>query len=150
VCDFTMADVRPRQYSFCRVEKMWKYLAAWCVMLLVSIVNGAVRDLTYGKSMDELAAHQLSSGSCIILLGILIWWFVRLYPPSSGREAIRAGLLWLGLTVVFEFAFFHYVTGHTWAELRGNYNIFRGRTWVAVLAWVTIAPYVFFRLRHSS
>ncbi len=126
---------------------MGKYLAAWLLMLLLSIANGAVRDFTYGKHIDELAAHQLSSVSGILVLGIVIWGFVRRYPPLSGREAISVGLLWMALTVAFEFLFFHYVGGHSWAELLANYNVLKGRVWVVVLAWVAIAPYVFFRLK---
>ncbi len=125
---------------------MWKYLIAWFVMLLVSIANGAVRDFTYGKHMDELTAHQLSTVSGVLLLGIVIWGFLRLYPPSSSREAVSIGLLWMALTVAFEFLFFHYVAGHSWSELLANYNVLKGRVWVVVLVWVTIAPYVFFRL----
>ena len=117
-------------------------------MLLVSIANGAVRDFTYGKNMDELTAHQLSTVSSVLLLGLVIWGFVQLYRPSSGQKAVLIGLLWMGLTVAFEFLFFHYVRGHSWSELLGNYNIFKGRVWVVVLAWVAIAPYVFFRLNR--
>jgi len=124
---------------------MWKYLLAWFLMLLASVANGAIRDFTYGKRVDELTAHQLSTVSSVLLLGIVIWGFVRLYPPASGRQAISIGLLWLALTVAFEFLFFHYVGGHSWAELLGNYNVLKGRVWVVVLAWVAIAPYVFFR-----
>jgi len=125
---------------------MWKYLTAWFVMLLVAVANGAVRDSTYGRRVDELTAHQLSTATGVLLLGIVIRGFVRLYPPSSGREAISIGLLWMALTVAFEFLFFHYVGGHSWSELLGNYNVLKGRVWVVVLAWIAIAPYVFFRL----
>ena len=125
---------------------MWKYLTAWFVMLLVAVANGAVRDFTYGRHMEELTAHQLSTATGVLLLGIVIRGFVRLYPPSSGREAISMGLLWMALTVAFEFLFFHYVGGHSWSELFGNYNVLKGRVWVVVLAWIAIAPYVFFRL----
>lgn len=125
----------------------WKYLVAWLLMLLVSIANGAVRDFTYGKYMDELTAHQLSTVSGILVPGIVIWGFVRRYPPLSGREAVSIGLLWMALTVAFEFLFFHYAGGHSWAELLANYNVLKGRVWVVVLAWVAIAPYVFFRLK---
>ena len=31
-----------------------------------------------------------------LLLGAVIWAFLRLYPPSSGRHAILVGLLWAG------------------------------------------------------
>ena len=129
---------------------MPRYLSAWFVMLLVSIANGAVRDFTYGKHIDELAAHQLSTVSSVLLLGIVIGGFVRLYPPSSGRQAIAIGLLWMAMTVAFEFLFFHYVGGHSWAELLANYNVLRGRVWVFVLAWVAIGPYVFFRVNRRA
>jgi hypothetical protein len=129
---------------------MWKYLIAWFVMLLVSIANGAVRDFTYGKHMDELTAHQLSTVSSVLLLGVVIWGFVRFYPPSSGREAVSIGLMWMALTVAFEFLFFHYFGGHSWSELLANYNVLKGRVWVVVLIWVAIAPYVFFRLSRPA
>ncbi|KPK28063.1 MAG: hypothetical protein AMJ61_03720 [Desulfobacterales bacterium SG8_35_2] len=129
---------------------MWKYFIAWFVMLLTSIANGAVRDFTYGKHMDELTAHQLSTLSGVLLLGIIIWGFVRLYRPSSSQKAVCIGLLWMGLTVAFEFLFFHYIGGHSWSELLGNYNILKGRVWVVVLAWVAIAPYLFFRFSRPK
>ena len=125
---------------------MWKYLIAWFVMLLVSIANGTVRDFTYGRRMDELTAHQLSTASGVLLLGIVILGFVRRYPPSSGRMAVSIGLLLMALTVAFEFLFFHYVGGHSWAELFANYDVSKGRVWVFVLIWVAVAPYLFFRL----
>jgi len=129
---------------------MRKYLIAWFVMLLVSIANGAIRDFTYGKYMDELAAHQLSTASSVVLLGIVIWGFIRFYPLSSGQEAVSIGLLWVALTVAFEFLFFHYVGGHSWSELLANYNVFKGRVWIVVLIWVATAPYVFFRLNRPA
>lgn len=115
-------------------------------MLLVSIANGAVRDFTYGRHMPELAAHQLSTLSSVLLLAIVIRSFVRRYPPSSGKAALATGIFWMTLTIAFEFLFFHYAGGHTWEALLSNYNVLQGRVWVVVLAWVAIAPYVFFRL----
>lgn len=128
---------------------IWKYLAAWVVMLLVSIANGVVRDFTYGKFMSELAAHQLSTVIGVILLGAVIWIFVRRYPLSSSLQAIWLGMGWATLTMAFEFLFFHFVGGHSWSELLANYNFFAGRVWVLILLWIAFAPYVFFRFRGS-
>jgi len=129
---------------------MWRPLIAWFIMLLVSIANGAVRDLTYGRQMAELTAHQLSTVSSIVLLGLVIRIFVRRYPPASGRAAARIGLAWLALTVAFEFLFFHYAAGHPWPELLAAYNLRQGRVWVFVLAWIALAPGLFFRLDRRS
>lgn len=127
-----------------------KYLAAWFVMLLVSIANGAARDFTYGKQMSGLAAHQLSTLTSVLLLGAVIFAFVHFFPPSSGQEAIFTGLFWMALTIAFEFLFFHFIGGHSWTELLSNYNILEGRVWVVVLAWVAVAPYVFFRIHRLA
>ncbi|WP_066729732.1 hypothetical protein [Desulfuromonas sp. DDH964] len=132
------------------ISSIAKYLAAWFVMLLVSIANGAVRDFTYGKLMSELSAHQLSTLTSVLLLGAIIFAFVHFFPPSSDLEAVCIGLLWMSLTIAFEFLFFHFVGGHSWAKLLANYNILEGRVWVVVLAWVAVAPYVFFRLRRPT
>lgn len=126
---------------------MRKYLIAWFVMLLVSVANGALRQFTFGKYLDETSAHQISTVIGILLLGIVIRAYVRCYPPDSGRQALLIGLLWMTLTVAFEFLFFHYAGGRSWSELLANYYLFEGRVWVAVLAWIAIAPYVFFRLK---
>jgi len=124
---------------------LWKIIAAWLVMLLVSVINGSIRDFSYGKHMDELAAHQLSTACSVLLLGLVMRAFARLCPAASAREAASIGLLWLMLTVAFEFLFFHYAGGHSWTELLANYNVFKGRIWPVVLVWTGIAPYVFFR-----
>lgn len=122
------------------------YLAAWVVMLLASIANGAVRDFTYGKQMSELAAHQLSTATSVVLLGVIIRGFVHFFPPASGQEALVIGLFWVTLTIAFEFLFFHFIGGHSWTQLRANYDVSKGRVWVVVPVWIAIAPYLFFRL----
>lgn len=128
----------------------WHHIAAWFLMLLVSIANGAARDFVYGQHMSELAAHQLSSAIGIVLLGVVIWAFGRAYPPSSGRHAIGIGLFWMALTIAFEFLFFHFIGGHSWSALLANYNILAGRVWVLVLLWIAVAPYVFFHFARRA
>lgn len=125
---------------------MGKYLIAWWVMLLVAMANGALRDLTYGRLVGPLAAQQLSTVSGILLLGCVMGLFQRRHPAASARQAVAIGLFWMTLTVAFEFLFFHYLGGHSWAELLANYDVAAGRTWVLVLVWLAVAPYLFHRL----
>ncbi|MGB3212954.1 MAG: hypothetical protein WBB19_19790 [Desulforhopalus sp.] len=125
---------------------MLKLLIAWFIMLLVSILNGAIRDFTYGKHVNELRAHQLSSVSSVFLLGMVILGYMRFHPPATGQEAMTTGLVWMVLTLAFEFLFFHFVGGHSWAKLFANYNVLKGRVWIFVLLWLAVAPYIIFCL----
>ena len=122
-----------------------RYLIAWFVLLLVAMVNGALRDFTYGRYISGLVANQLSCLSGIILFGVVFYQFVRRWPPDSSRQAICIGLFWMVLTVAFEFLFFHYVAGHSWTELLANYDIAHGHLWPLILLWVAFGPYFFHR-----
>jgi len=130
--------------------KTLRYLAAWFVLLFVAMVNGALRESTYGKYVSELAAHQLSCVTGILLFAVVIHQYVRRWPPASAREAWRIGMFWMGLTVAFEFLFFHYVGGHSWEVLLANYDMSAGRLWPLILLWVAVAPYVFYRFTRRG
>lgn len=124
-----------------------RYLTAWFAMLLVSVLNGTLRDYSYGRHMPELLAHQLSTLIGLVLLGVVIRLYMRRWPFASARQAMGIGLFWMALTVAFEFLFFHYVGGHAWTVLLANYDLSEGRLWPLILLWVGFAPYLFYRLR---
>lgn len=129
---------------------MIAWALAWLAMLVVSVANGALRDFSYGRQMSELSAHQLSTLTGILLLGIVIRFYLRRRPPSSDHQAMTVGLGWMLLTVAFEFLFFHYVGEHSWAALLANYRIDQGRLWVLILLWIALAPLLFHRLRKRA
>lgn len=125
---------------------MWKYALAWVPLVVIAIANGALREGWYGKYVGKLAAHQLSTVSGIALFGVYIWLVIRRWWPDTASRAVSIGLMWLTFTVAFEFVFGHYIRGLSWSDLLHDYNLLAGRLWVLVLVWVTIAPYVFYRL----
>jgi hypothetical protein len=118
-------------------------------MVFIAVANGALRVLTFGKTLPELRAHQLSTATGTVLLGLYIWGVIRLWPPSSPRRALAIGFLWVSLTMAFEFVFGHFVMGNPWSRLLQDYNLLQGRVWVLFLAWLALAPYAFHRLRHA-
>ena len=93
--------------------------------------------------MSELTAHQISTLTGIILFGLYVWFLSRLWRIKSASQALLIGVMWLSLTVAFEFVFGHYVMGNPWSRLLHEYNLLEGRLWVLVLIWITIAPLVF-------
>lgn len=129
---------------------MYKYAIAWLPLLLIAVLNGALRAVFYGRFLSDLYAHQLSTLIAIVLFGFYIRFVIDLWRPESARQALHVGLLWVGMTVVFEFLVMHYVAGHSWRTLLHDYNLLAGRVWVLLLAWVAIAPYVFFQLQRRK
>ena len=123
------------------------YVAAWVPMLVIAVANGALRQATLEKMMPELRAHQVSTLTGSVFMGLFIWFVVRTWPPASGAQALLIGLVWLVLTVAFEF-FMGLVLAHRpLSQVLHDYNLLEGRVWVLFLVWLTLAPWVFFRLR---
>jgi hypothetical protein len=127
-----------------------KYVIAWLPLMVIGILNGILRQEGYSKYVSELTAHQISTLTGIILMGSFIWWLTGVWKIRSPGHAVLIGSIWLGMTVVFEFVFGHYVMGHPWKKLFHDYNILDGRIWVFVLIWITVAPLVFYKLRSKS
>ncbi len=123
-----------------------RYSIAWFPLVFIAILNGAIREYAYGKYISELQAHQVSTLTGIILSGLYVWALSHIWPLSSEYEAFIVGVIWIGLTVAFEFLFGHYVVGHSWERLLHDYNVLAGRLWLIFLIWTAAAPYLFYRL----
>lgn len=123
-----------------------KYLLAWIPMTFIAIGNGILREYTYGGYLSDLKAHQVSTVILLILFAVYIWGVSRIWKFGSGLQALSVGLVWLVLTVTFEFGFGRFVAGHPWNALLNDYNIFSGRLWILIPAWIATAPWVFFRV----
>ena len=123
-----------------------KYFLAWILLAIVAITNGIVRQSTYGKIISELAAHQISTVTGILATGTVVWWLSRLWPLESSSQAWTIGVIWLILTIGFEFGFGYFMVGHSWEKLLADYNILNGRVWSLFLIWMTVMPFFFFKL----
>ncbi len=120
---------------------MLKYFLLWFPMLIIAIANGGAREW-YKKFTGELVGRQLSTLLLILLFGIYIFWVVALFPPKSDQEAWTIGILWLFLTLCFEFGFGRF-RGNSWRQLIAEYDISRGKLWILIPIWIVVAPYLF-------
>lgn len=128
----------------------WKYFLAWLPGIVIAIGNGLLRLFVFQSFLGELEAHQLSAVSFILLFGTYVWLILPWLKLSSTAEAIRVGVFWLTITILFEFIFGHFVMRHPWEMLLHDYNFLEGRLWVMVLFWTSISPYLLFRLKSST
>ena len=100
-----------------------KYTICWIGLVVIAIVNGAIREKVYSQFMRELAAHQLSTVIGLAMFGVYIMILTRSWKIESSGQALTIGGIWLALTIGFEFIFGHYVIGHPWSRLFHDYNL---------------------------
>ena len=120
---------------------------AWLILVFLAIANGIIRNSYYSGQLGELAAHQLSTVIfCIIIIAFSYVFFRYSGVSGEAKDYLYVGLMWLFLTVIFEFIFGHYIAGHSWDRLLEDYNLFKGRIWLLVLIVTFSAPSVAFWL----
>ena len=116
-------------------------------MVFIAILNGAFRQIVLARTFSELRAHQLSCVTGVFFFWVYTRLLDRKWPLQTAHQAIAVGLVWLVLTVAFEFIFGHYVAHQPWQRLFQDYNVFAGRLWVLVLLSVALLPITVFTVR---
>src|SRR5215470_2310332 len=122
----------------------------WLVLLVVMFANGTFRVLVLQPRLGEDLARQAACLPGIALILALTWLFLERVGDPDARALLAVGLLWLVLTVAFEFLFGHYVSGTSWRSLLADYDLRRGRLWPLVLLTVLVAPWLLGRVRHRG
>ena len=115
-------------------------MAVWAIILLLAVVNGAAREAWLIPRFGDRIGRALSTLVLCALVFLVTWTTIGWIHPLNTAEALKVGALWLVLTLAFEFLGGHYLFHKPWAVLLEDYDLSRGRIWVAVLVVVLLAP----------
>lgn len=114
-------------------------LLAWLILAVVMFANGTFRVLVLQPRLGEGLARQVATLTGIAIVVTLTLLFVRRLPRPTSGDLLRVGLLWLALTLLFEFGM-GWVSGASWETMVADYDLSRGRLWPLVLLAVLVAP----------
>jgi len=117
-------------------------LGIWVILAVSAIVIATFRNGVLLPPFGEQTAHQLGTVLYLILQFIIIFIFIKKIKVKEIKTLLGIGIFWVVITIIFEFAFEHYVMGHPWQKLFADYNLFNGRLWVLVLINNIAAPLI--------
>ena len=123
-----------------------KYFLFWLPMIPIAIFNGIIREGILNIHFNQIVAHQISTLLLILLCTIYIRLIFRFLKLNSIRQALKLGLLWVLLTVLFEFGL-GLALGHSWNRLWSNYNLLTGQIWLIFLISLFLLPYLFYKVK---
>jgi len=105
----------------------------WLIEILISGFNFFVlMNLIYQPLWGGLVAHQIGMSTRIVYIFILAYFLLRFVKAYETKDLIHVGILWLGLTLLFEWGGSP-VMGRPVAEILIGWNIFAGYMWPYVL-----------------
>lgn len=117
-------------------------LVVWVAFVPIAILNGVVRETIYTQYINTLFAHQLSTLTAALAFFAVSYGVLRhLIPGKNSYQLLSIGLLWISLTVLFDFGFGYFIDHRSWDVLRADYNIFTGRVWMLFLLFELLTPF---------
>jgi hypothetical protein len=119
-----------------------KASALWVVILIFAALNGILREKILMPSMGSfgaLVASGIILAGCIFLVAFAAApWYGKLAPAAW----VLVGLLWLALTLAFEFGFGRFVQNKAWTELFAAYTFKGGNMWPLILVVILVSPWL--------
>jgi len=115
----------------------------WFLLIFAAIFNAAIRESFFSPNFGEHAGHVMSTITFIcILFAVSYLLFRKVDMEYTQRNLVVVGILWLVLTILFEFGFGHFVMGNSWEKLLADYNLLQGRVWVLVPIATLFLPWL--------
>ena len=115
-------------------------IVVWLLLLVAAIANGAIRQAWLVPWLGETAGHVASTMALSGLIFGIGWILSGWIDLATAAEAWLLGVVWLGLTVAFEFIAGRFLFGASWEKLLADYNVAEGRIWVFVLVTTLLTP----------
>ena len=130
------------------MQHLKRTLGAWLLIIMAESVSGAFRRLVLVPRIGELAAHQLGVAVGCGIIFVVAWFFSGRLAPASWRRDLLSGLVWVGLTVVFEIAL-GLSMGYSTERILSDYDLPRGGLMGIGLLFMLFAPLMAARLRGT-
>jgi len=124
-----------------------KAAVVWLLILVCAVLNGLFREVVLVPRFGTPAALAFSAVLLCALILVVSLIFVRWLGSLDTWQSLRVGLLWLLLTLAFEFGFGRLAQHREWSELLGAYTFEDGNLWPLVLVVTFFAPLLAVRVR---
>jgi hypothetical protein len=112
----------------------------WLLLAAAMFANGTLRVLVFQPRLGEHLARQVATGTGLLVVFTFALVLVRRLESPSSADLLKVGVLWLVLTLVFEFGM-GTLSGASWETMLADYDILHGRLWPLIPVSALIAPW---------
>jgi hypothetical protein len=120
-------------------------ILVWIAIALALGINAAMREVLYLPVLGYRGGRFLATLGAIGIVFSLAYVFVRARSDVAHRQWVRVGLLWAGLTLVFEILFGVIFLGRRGEDLLTGYDLGAGELWILVVISALVAPILWSR-----
>ena len=119
----------------------------WLLMMAAESVHGALRTFLLVPYVGDFRARQIGAiaGSAIILA--LAYLFIEWIGEKDTGALLIVGLMWLVMTLAFEFTLGRFALGYDWQRILEDYDVSKGGLLLFGVTFMALSPLVASALR---
>jgi hypothetical protein len=119
---------------------VFKATGIWLLILFAAMANGILRDKFLATVLGAALALPLSGILLALIIFAMSWLLVPLIGPADKRIWLAIGLLWVALTLVFEYLFGYFVMGRSLHDISTVFKLLSGNLFLLVLFAAGLSP----------
>jgi hypothetical protein len=124
----------------------WRAALIWMLIILAETLHGLLREIFIAPQLGDLRARQLGVVTGCALIFLIAWATAGWMGARSRHAQLKAGAMWILLTVGFEFVLGR-AMGLGWDRILADYNPARGGFMILGMVFMFFAPLLAARLR---
>ena len=126
---------------------LFRGLAVWLIIILAESIHGTLRQLLIAPIIGDLPARRIAFVVGMLLIFLIAYCFIRWISAPSTKSLFAVGVMWMILTLVFEFGLGIFVLNFSLERMLEDYDVSRGGLMGFGLVFVIFAPYSATQLR---
>jgi hypothetical protein len=128
----------------------FRALAVWFVIIAAESLNGTLRTLYLAPVIGDFPARRIGVLVAIALIFVITFAFTHWMGGRTRAQLLGIGLLWVVLTVLFEFALGRGVLHYDWSRMLSDYDLSRGGLMAFGLLAMAFTPLLAARIRGKD
>jgi len=124
------------------VYLLMKATGIWFMIVVVAILNGLLRENILTPTVGSTISLPLSGVILSLLIFLITYFLISFVGKNNGKIFLLIGLLWVVLTLAFEYLFGSFILGKSWTEISNVFNLRAGNLFTLVVFTSAIAPWL--------
>ena len=127
---------------------MIKATTIWCLIVLVAILNGGIRESILNPMLGDKLALPISGVTLSAMILAVTYLFINWFKATDPNTFIKIGLFWGILTIGFEYGFGYFVLHHSPEEIHQVFNFEQGNLFILALLTSIFSPWLVAKIKH--
>jgi hypothetical protein len=124
-----------------------KAIAIWLIIVVAAVLNGLLREQVLTPLFGTQISLPLSGITLSLIIIVITYYLIPTIGKHRSQVFMFIGLLWVALTLSFEYLFGHFVLGKSWTEINAVFSLEGGNLFVLAVICTASAPWFVAKFR---